>query len=101
MLYTGTVVELTSKSHSWLDNRKHPSAAPPFSKWRHVANLPCPQPTRDRCALLRFVNVGFTVRSGANIVFDMPKTLFGPNTEVSTVKAGSKTWHGDPSPVGM
>lgn len=35
---------------------------------------------------LRFVNVGFTVMSGANLVFDMPKTKFGPNTEVGTVK---------------
>eukprot|EP00904_Undaria_pinnatifida_P003303 jgi/Undpi1/12974/HiC_scaffold_7.g02639.m2 len=30
---------------------------------------------------VRFVNMGFTVMSGANLVFDMPKTKFGPNTE--------------------
>ncbi|CAM9463602.1 unnamed protein product, partial [Laminaria digitata] len=30
---------------------------------------------------VRFVNVGFAVMSGANLVFDMPKTKFGPNTE--------------------
>lgn len=36
--------------------------------------------------ILRFVNVGFTVMSGANLVFDMPKTKFGPNTEVSAVQ---------------
>lgn len=38
---------------------------------------------------VRFVNVGFTVRSGANIVFDMPKTLFGPNTEGGKDVSGS------------
>lgn len=31
----------------------------------------------------RFVNVGFTVMSGAALVFDMPKTKLGPNANVS------------------
>eukprot|EP00904_Undaria_pinnatifida_P005732 jgi/Undpi1/2289/HiC_scaffold_13.g05673.m1 len=30
---------------------------------------------------VRFVNMGFTVMTGANLVFDMPETNFGPNTE--------------------
>ena len=49
---------------------------------------------------LRFVNMGFSVVSGANLVFDMPKTKFGPNTEVSTNETGSsKMWVGRPIPV--
>lgn len=31
--------------------------------------------------LRRFVNLRFTVEDGASLVFDMPKTQFGPNSE--------------------
>lgn len=33
----------------------------------------------------RFINLGFTVESGASLVFDMPETLFGPG-EASVIK---------------
>ena len=46
-------------------------------------NVPCLTSTRKYC-FHRFVNMGFTVMTGANLVFDMPETNFGPNTEVST-----------------
>lgn len=45
---------------------------------------------RER-VVLRFVDVGFYVAAGANLVFDMPKTKFGPNAKVSTVRTGSNT----------
>lgn len=42
--------------------------------------------------------MGFTVENGASIVFDMPKTKFGPNTYVSTVKIASEMRHSRPEP---
>ncbi|CAM9141005.1 unnamed protein product [Laminaria digitata] len=37
---------------------------------------------------VRFVNIGFTVLTGAHLVFDMPTTNFGPNTEHRTGYTG-------------
>lgn len=33
--------------------------------------------------------MGFVVMSGSSLVFDMPKTKFGPNGDVSTVESWS------------
>lgn len=40
------------------------------------------------CISHRFVNFGFTVKSGAHLVFDMPKTKFGPNSTVGKADNG-------------
>lgn len=36
----------------------------------------------------RFVNVRFTVEDGASLIFDLPKTRFGPNSGVRTAGGG-------------
>lgn len=38
----------------------------------------------------RFVNLRFTVEDGASLVFDMPKTQFGPNSGVSLSTINNK-----------
>lgn len=35
--------------------------------------------------MVRFVDIAFTVINEGNLVFDMPKTKFGPNNEVSAL----------------